>query len=193
MRLAHRVRLAAVLVLGAFALHQLRYLIAFGGSSSSELARQGHGYMADALPLIGVFALSAVLATLIRGRFGAGLVRATLPRRAAVLGFALLAIFATQESLEGTLAAGHPGGIAAVLAAGGWLAVPLAFILGAVAALVLRLLERVELVFSGDRARSRFVRAPRVQGRPLATVRLNPLISSLAFGLARRPPPPVPA
>src|SRR5256885_9543574 len=114
MRLAHRVRLAAVLVLGAFALHQLRYLIAFGGASSSELARQGHGYMADAVPLIGVFALSAVLATLIRGRFGARLVRAALPRRAAVLGFALLATFATQASLHGTLAAGHPDGIATV-------------------------------------------------------------------------------
>src|SRR6266480_501672 len=142
---AHRVRLAAVLALGAFALHQLRYLIAFGGSSSAELARQGHGYMADALPVLAVFALSALLATMIRGRYGARLVRASLPRRASTFALAMFAIFVTQESLEGLMAAGHPGGLAAVLASGGWLAIPLALALGSVAALVARALESVEI------------------------------------------------
>src|SRR3954452_8293100 len=105
MRTAHGVRLGAVLALGAFALHQLRYLIAFGGSSSAELARQGHSYMADALPVLVVFALSALLATLIRSRFGPTLSRGPLARRAATLAVALLAIYVTQESLEGLLAA----------------------------------------------------------------------------------------
>ena len=47
MRTAHRVRLAAILAVGAFALHQLRFLIAFGDSSSAELAQQGHRYMSE--------------------------------------------------------------------------------------------------------------------------------------------------
>ena len=126
MRRAHRARLAAILALGAFAVHQLRYLIAFGSSSSEELARQGHGYMAAWLPILGVFTISALLGTLIRGRFGARLAEASLSRRAAIFAAALLAIFVTQESLEGVLAAGHPGGVAAVLGSDGWLAIPLA-------------------------------------------------------------------
>ena len=145
MRTAHRARLAAILALGAFAVHQLRYLIAFGSSSSEELARQGHGYMAAWLPILGVFTISALLGTLIRGRFGARLAQASLSRRAAIFAAALLAIFVTQESLEGVVAAGHPGGVAAVLGYDGWLAIPLAAAIGFVAALLARALEQVEI------------------------------------------------
>jgi hypothetical protein len=193
MHTAHRVRLAAILALGAFALHQLRYLIAFGDSSSAALARQGHAYMADALPVLGVFALSALLATLIRGRYGAGLRRMSLSRRAAIFTVALLVIYASQESLEGMLASGHPAGLAAILAAGGWLAIPLAAALGAVAALLAGALEGVELAISRRRAARELRRAPRVQGRAHAARNAKRLLTPLALGLASRPPPPVPA
>lgn len=193
MHTAHRVRLAAILALGAFALHQLRYLIAFGDSSSAALARQGHAYMADALPVLGVFALSALLATLIRGRYGAGLRRMSLSRRAAIFTVALLVIYASQESLEGMLASGHPAGLAAILAAGGWLAIPLAAALGAVAALLAGALEGVELAISRRRAARELRRAPRVQGRAHAARDAKRLLTPLALGLASRPPPPVPA
>jgi hypothetical protein len=193
MRTAHRVRLAAILALGAFALHQLRYLIAFGDSSSAELAWQGHAYMADALPVLGVFVLSALLATLIRGRYGAGLRRISLSRRTAIFAAALLVIYTSQESLEGMLAAGHPGGLAAVLAAGGWLAIPLALALGAVAALLASALEGVELAIVRRRAARALHRAPRVQGRAQAARDAKRLLAPLALGLASRPPPPVSA
>jgi len=194
LRTAYRVRLAAVLAIGAFALHQLRYLIAFGGSSSAELARQGHAYMSDAMPALAVLALSALLATLLRGRFGAEVARGSLPRRSLIIVVALLVIYSAQESVEGVLVAGHSGGVAAVLGSGGWLAVPLALTLGALAGLLIGALERVELVLSALATRPRARRrAPRVRGRPLVGARLSPLIASLAFGLARRPPPPVPA
>jgi hypothetical protein len=189
MRTAHRVRLAAVLALGAFALHQLRYLIAFGGSSSAELARQGHSYMADALPVLAVFALSALLATLIRSRFGPALSRAPLARRAATLALALLAIYVTQESLEGLLAAGHPGSVGVVLAAGGWLAFPLALVLGVLAALLIRALEGIEVALSASVGRTRLPRAPRISGSRRRAPGANLLDTPLAFGLARRPPP----
>src|SRR5882724_7174692 len=144
MRTAHSVRLAALLALGAFALHQLRYLIAFGGSSSTELAQQGHGYMSELLAPIAVLVLAGTVATLLRGTEGASSSRAPLARRAAVFAGALLAIFAGQEFLEGLIAAGHPAGPPAVIAAAGWIAMPLALAIGTLLAVVARLLEGVE-------------------------------------------------
>ncbi|MGA8924795.1 MAG: hypothetical protein WB462_01080 [Solirubrobacterales bacterium] len=193
MRRAHRARLAAILALGAFAVHQLRYLIAFGSSSSEELARQGHAYMAAWLPILGVFTISALLGTLIRGRFGARLAKASLSRRAAIFAAALLAIFVTQESLEGVLAAGHPGGVAAVLGYDGWLAIPLAAAVGFVAALLARALEQVEIAIRARRTIRVLPRAPRKTGSARSAAAVSRTLDALAFGLARRPPPPVPA
>jgi len=193
MRTAHRARLAAILALGAFAVHQLRYLIAFGSSSSEELARQGHGYMAACLPILGVFTISALLGTLIRGRFGARLAEASLSRRAAIFAAALLAIFVTQESLEGVLAAGHPGGVAAILGYDGWSAIPLAVAIGFVAALLARALEQVEIAIAARRTIPVLPRAPRKAGSAHPAAAVPRTLDALAFGLARRPPPPVPA
>src|SRR6266487_3235853 len=97
MRTAHRVRLAAILALGAFALHQLRYLIAFGGSSSAELAQEGHRYMSDLLPSVCVLVLAGLVATLIRGTEVASPARAPLARRIGIFAGALLAIYVAQE------------------------------------------------------------------------------------------------
>src|SRR6185312_7705531 len=122
MRTAHRVRLAAILAVGAFALHQLRFLIAFGDSSSAELAQQGHQYMSELLAPIAVLVLAGGLATLLRGTERASPTRSPLVRRIAVFTAALLSIYVGQESLEGILAAGHPAGPAALFAHGGWIA-----------------------------------------------------------------------
>jgi hypothetical protein len=192
-RIAHRVRLAALLALGAFALHQVRYLAVFGGSSPAELARQGHGYMGDALAPLAVLSLAGLIATLIRGTEGAARVRTSLARSVGLFAATLLAVYVCQESLEGLLASGHPGGPAAFLADGGWVALPLALAIGLGCALLARALEGVEVAIARThwprgrrRARARSSRRP--QGRPAATP-----ISPLAFGLARRPPPAVPA
>jgi hypothetical protein len=194
MRTAHRVRLAAILAVGAFAVHQLRFLIAFGGASSAELAQQGHRYMSELMAPIAVLVLAGVLATLLRGTEGASPTRSPLARRVAVFTAALLSIYVGQESLEGLLAAGHPGGPAALLAHGGWLALPLALAIGGLCALLVRALERVEraiaVVHAMRPARSR---PPASRGRPLPARGPRLPSTPLAFGLARRPPPPVPA
>jgi hypothetical protein len=190
MRTAHRVRLAAILALGAFALHQLRYLIASGGTSAAE----GHRYMGDLLPPLSVLVLAALLATLLRGTEGASRVRAPLARRAAVFAGALLAIYLGQELLEGLMAAGHSASLIAVLADGGWVALPLAVAIGALAALLVRLLEGVERVIAVVHAeRPLRSRAPAIRGRALRARGTSLLSAPLAFGLARRPPPPAPA
>lgn len=193
MRTALRVRLAAILAVGAFALHQLRYLLAFGASSSAHLAADGHRYMAGALPPIAVLVLAAAVATLIRGTEGASPARAHLGGRIAMFTATLFAIYAGQESLEGLVAAGHPEGPAAVLGGGGWLALPLALAIGAVAALLARALERVERVIAVAHPQRGRRRAPAIRGRALRL--RGPRLASmpLAFGLARRPPPGAPA
>src|SRR6266511_2115164 len=114
--IAQRLRLASLLALGSFDLHQLRYLLAYGGDSGQTLAEQGHDYLASALPVLAALALAALLATALRARLGAGLSRRSLSRRILLCATALLAIYAGQELLEGTLSAGHPAGAAAVLA-----------------------------------------------------------------------------
>jgi hypothetical protein len=193
LRTAHGVRLAALLASGAFALHQLRYLIAFGGSSG-ELAREGHAYMTELLPPLAVLVLAAALATLIRGTEGAAPARAPLPGRIAFFAAALFAIYAGQESLEGIMAAGHPGGPAALLGGDGWIALPLALAIGALTALAARALEGLERAIAVTHAmRPRRSRAPAVRGGPLPARMARLASAPLAFGLARRPPPPAPA
>jgi hypothetical protein len=194
MRTAHRVRLASILAVGAFTLHQLRYLIAPGGSSSAELAEAGHRYMSDLLAPLAVLILAAALATLIRGTEGASPSRDRLARRIAVFAGALLAIYAGQELLEGMIAVGRPAGPAALLAGGGWIALPLALAIGTLAALLAHLLEGVERVIAVSHAERRLRRrAPAVRGRALRARVISLVSTPLAFGLARRPPPAVPA
>jgi hypothetical protein len=186
LRFAHNVRAASILAVGAFALHQLRYLIASGASSAEHSA---HGYMTDLMAPIAVLVLAAALATLIRGTEGAAPARAPLGRRIALFAGALFAIYVGQESLEGILTAGH----LAVLAGGGWVAVPLALGIGALLALLATVLERVERAIAIVHAERGRVRPPAVRGRALPARGLSLPSAPLAFGLARRPPPPAPA
>jgi hypothetical protein len=190
MRTAHNVRLAAILAVGAFAVHQLRYLIA-PAASSAELG--AHGYMTALLPPVAVLALAGIVATLIRGTEGASRRRVSLRRRIAIFAAALLAIYVAQESLEAILAVGHPGQLAAVFSGGGWLAVPLALAVGTVAAVLARALEAIEQVMAVVHARRRRTRPPAVRGRALPARGPRLPSTPLAFGLARRPPPPAPA
>jgi len=189
MRTAHRVRLASILAVGAFALHQLRYLIAFGGHASAE----GHRYMTDLLPPLSVLLVAAVLATLIRGTEGASPERVPLARRIAVFAGALLAIYLGQELLEGAIA-GHDVGSATLFAGSGWIALPLALAMGTLAALFAHALERVENVLAAACAERRSrLRPPAVSGAARTARGLSLLSAPLAFGLARRPPPSAPA
>jgi hypothetical protein len=191
MRIARNVRLAAILAVGAFALHQLRYLIAFGGSPSAEMAQHGHGYMTDLLPALAVLVLAGALATLIRGTEGASPSRGSLVGRMAFFACALFIVYACQESFEAMLSTGQPAGIADVVN-GSWIALPLSLVIGALAALLARALERVEQVIALTHADRPRARPPAVRGRafPARTPRLA--AAPLAFGLARRPPPLAP-
>ena len=192
-------RTAALIAIGAFAVHQLRYLAGYGHEAGSELSRQGHGYLAGALPVLAAFLLAAVTAGLLRAalgrRAGAGAPavlthrRDTYARRTALFGLGIALVFCGQETLEGALSAGHPSGLGAVLTQGGWLALPLAGLLGALCALLDRGIATLEAAITATGPSAPRHEAASDLARP-RSVALVPLSAApLPFGIARRPPP----
>jgi hypothetical protein len=188
-------RAVALLSLGALALHQLRYAIAYGDRASQALANQGHAYLSDLGGAVVVLATSALLGTLLTGALSPGAScdasRSVARRRVAgSYALALLAIFCCQELAEGALATGHPGGVAAVFANGGWVSLPLALVIGAACALASLLLREATDALARAAATRPPIRRPvplRMRGRSRTESPLAAL--NLAFGFARRPPP----
>jgi len=187
-----RLRCFALLGAGVIGLHELRYLIGYGGEAGHALAAQGHGYL-DAVTATVALALVAALAVLIaavvRGATSAAARRARPWRvRWPAASGALLAVFVTQELLEGALSPGHPAGLAGVAGNGGWIAVPLALAIGAVVAVLLRGAEAVIARFAPSPRRPR-LRPPRI-ALPRAPLHEPPRAVALlaAPGAPRAPP-----
>jgi hypothetical protein len=181
-----------LLPVAAFAVHELRYELAYGSRANAALASQGHGYLDSTAPwlvlLLGL-ALGLFLARVARALGGRADER---PRRSfatlwLLSSASLVAIYAVQELLEGIFASGHPAGLAAVFGHGGWWAFAAAVALGAVVAAVLRLGSAVvaAAVRFAARARRRAVRVS--PGRPRSLV-LSPH-GVLATAAAGRAPP----
>jgi hypothetical protein len=186
-------RSAALIALAALAVHQLRYRLAFGDDTGQELAHHGHAYLAQALPVLLAFAVATlaagVLRAVLRPDASSGSLTRSFAGRALLYALMIMAVFSAQELLEGALFAGHPAGLAAVLAAGGWLALPLALVAGAAAALLDGgLVALGSLIVVRLRAAAR-PRPPRRHGAPRASAMPALASSPAAFGLARRPPP----
>jgi hypothetical protein len=143
--LSPRLRAAALMPAAVLTVHQLRYLLAFGGGTGQELEKEGHQYLsALAAPiamsvaiLVGLFV--ARLASVWReGATVEGAPRRSFLRLALLIGASLLALYSCQELLEGMLSSGHPGGFDGVFGDGGWWAVPLSLACGLVIAAALR-------------------------------------------------------
>jgi hypothetical protein len=181
-------RATALVAVAALALHELRYLIGYGGGTPEALASQGHSYLPVVSGLAGVLLALALAQLAARVLRGSGERNPRGFRSAwALASVALLAIFVGQESLEGLLSSGHPAGVAAVTAHGGLVAVPLALALGGLVALGLRSASR--LVAGAARRRLPLPSRPRlVQRRPDLRVP-RPRAGVLALNLAGRAPP----
>ncbi len=186
-------RSAGLIVLAALGVHQLRYLLAYGPQAHESLTAQGHEYLLQALPILVGFAVAAIAATLLRAAFtGSSRAPALRSREGRILGYALaiLVVFSIQETLEGAIFAGHASGTEAVLGAGGWLALPLAALLGAVCALLDGGLARLESFVAGAPAGlAHRPRAPRQRGSARGARSAAVATGLLGFGFARRPPP----
>jgi hypothetical protein len=176
----------------AFAVHQLRYMLAYGSHANSVLAAQGHGYLDSLAPwlvlLIGLGAGSFLLRVsraLVSG--GDGHPRRSFLGLWALTSVTLVAIYTVQELLEGFFAVGHPSGFAGVFGHGGWWAVIVAPAVGAAVAALLRLACRIVSV-------ARRLAAPRsFLGSPPLVLRLRALSlaprTPLAYAAAGRAPP----
>jgi hypothetical protein len=130
----------ALMPAAAFAVHQLRYWLAFGSQAGAELQRQGHSYLHSVVPWI-VLLIAVTLGAFMRalGRAFGGqrsLTRYTASFAALWLlcSSCLVAIYMTQEFLEGLFATGHPGGLVGIFGYGGWWSIPAAAAVGLVLA-----------------------------------------------------------
>ncbi len=176
----------------AFGVHQVRYELAYGTHADQALAAQGHGYLDSLAPWLAVLIALALGSFLVRVARSASGRRELGPHRAfaalwLVASAGLLAIYSTQEALEGVFAAGHPGGLEGVFGHGGWWAVVLSVLFGLAVALILRLADAtLELAVRPPR---RLVAAASRLPHPLRIVSRRR--SVLAGASAGRAPPKV--
>ena len=176
----------ALLAAGAFGVHQLRYLLAYGSDADHALAASGHGYLTLVEPLIGLllaFAAGHLVHRLAQAP--RGVVPLRRGRLALVFALALITVFTGQELLEAQLAGGPSG----VVAYGGWIALPLALAIGATLSLATRAAAVADAAaVVGHRLRPCSVRFPvfAVTARPRL---VGSSSSPLALHLAGRAPP----
>jgi hypothetical protein len=192
-RLAPRWRVTVLIALGAWAVHQLRYALAFGADADAHLEAHQHDYLDLAGPaLLWMAALAAAcwVVSLSRsaGELGPAPAWRTVWMRASS---ALIAIYCVQEAGEGLLAPGHPDLLAGMFGSGGWIAIPLSAAVGALAALAVRGARAVRTAVARARAAapassSVASPAPHAQ-RAGARLRRRPPV--LASNLAGRAPP----
>lgn len=181
-----------LLPVGALAVHQLRYTLAYGSQASNQLADQGHAYLAALVPwlvLLAAAGLGSFVARLARARrLGGGEGRAQpFLRLWAATGVGLVAIYSLQELLEGLLASGHPPGLAGIFGHGGWWSLPVA----ALVALATVTLLRIGRTLVRLAARSRRTRRRRsftgTLRRPVGATLIA--LPPLAYAAAGRAPP----
>jgi hypothetical protein len=191
------VRLAplALMPAAAFAVHQLRYWLAYGGQAGVMLERQGHAYLHSLVPwLVLLLALCAGVFLRALGRaFGGDCSLQRYTASFAALWVAcsacLVAIYASQELLEALLATGHPAGLAGVFGYGGWWAIPASLCVGLVIAAVLHGARWVLVATAHRRARRPSV--PRLRDVP-ARLRRDLVVlppAPVAAGWSGRGPP----
>lgn len=184
-------RAAALLTLGALALHELRYLIDPGAASTAWAG--GHAYLSAVAPLAIVVALSLVVVTLL-GPLAAARGSRLGSRggdRTGAYALALLLVHLGQEAGEG-IAAGSPvAALAVSLLAAAAFAIPLALALGVLTAAVAGWLDRTAVTIAAGLHRRRFAVARR---GPIAPADLRVISRlDLASATGRGPPSALPA
>ena len=117
-----------MLAAGSLAVHEVRFLAGYGGDDVVG----GHAYLAWLAPLVALALAAACGARLARIGRGPAPARTGLTWLGASA--ALAGAYVVQETIEGFASPGHPG----LLAHGGWIAAPMALLVGALVAATLR-------------------------------------------------------
>ena len=184
----------ALMPAAAFAVHELRYLLAYGGNAGIELQRQGHSYLHSLVPWI-VLLLALAGGIFVRAMRDAFRGQSSLPRYTAsftalwlVCAASLLCIYLAQELLEGWFASGHPAALAGIFGYGGWWAIPAAVVIGLLLAALLHSARGVLEAISRA-SRSRLVRTCESASPPRPAAAFIPRLLPLADGWSGRGPP----
>jgi hypothetical protein len=189
---------AALVPPAAFAVHQLRFTLAFGKAASVQLQITGHSYLHSLVPwIVGLLGLSAGLFLRALGRTLAGRTQ-TAGRAGSFLTLwlactaALIGIYTAQELLEGAFLVGHVPGLAGAFGMGGGWAIPAAAGVGLVLAAIYCgahavLAEATRRAAITARAATEKRPIPRRPAAPLFTLTPAPL----AAGWSLRGPPTV--
>lgn len=140
---APRWRVAVLVALGAWIVHQLRYALV-AGDHAAHSHEHAHDYLTVVGPLL-VWAVAIASASWVislgrtdprqQARGGAAPSRCGIWMRASA---ALIAIYSLQETLEGLLVPGHSNVLLGVFGHGGWIALPLSIAVAGAIALALR-------------------------------------------------------
>jgi hypothetical protein len=186
---------AALMPAAAFAVHELRFVLAFGGHASVELQRTGHSYLHSLVPWVVLLIAVSVGGFLwVLGR--ALSAQTSLPRYTfsltglwLVCSAALVAIYVSQEFLEGLFATGHPAGLAGIFGYGGWWSIPAALCVGLVLAAVFHGARWVLDEVAKRHARPLTGVPGRAAARPVPRDVLLPRRAPLADGWSGRGPP----
>ncbi len=180
---------------GALAVHQLRYWLAFGNHAGAVLAAQGHSYLHSLAPWI-VLLMAISIGVFVRalgrafgGHFSVSRFTISFIGLWLLCALALVAIYCSQEFLEGLFATGHPAGLVGIFGFGGWWSIPSALAVGLVLAAVFHgatwaIREVAERYRPSAPDRPHRVSPTRV---PASTVLLRP--APLAGGWSGRGPP----
>ncbi len=176
-------RTAALVALGSFAVHLLRFLIAMASGAHDEV--QGQSFLGHVPPTLAAVGFALIAARLWVSYTGTASIRGSAPgsfwRRALAFAVAIASVYLAQEMLEAALFSGHAQGIAGVLGDGGWVAIAIAALLGPLCCLLDVGIGRLQV-------RLRIPASPALSKLAAPPI-LPPGISPLAFGLAQRPPP----
>jgi hypothetical protein len=182
-----RIRAGVLVLGGALAVHQLRYVLA--GRHADEHA---HAYMPWLIPvacaLLGLALAEFAGRLAIRVRKGGGPADVPAGVRWLSASTLLTAIFALQEVTERLIAHGHVDVADSIVVHGGWIALPLCFVVGAIIAVLLRG-ARALLTRGWGRIATRRRAAPAVRKRLARANR--PIVPVIARNLAGRAPPVV--
>jgi hypothetical protein len=186
-----RLRALALLAGGALALHQLHYLLEFGGDWRAAFGAPGHAYLSLVVPVVALALAAAAtlfLAELAGWRSHRGdrsIDTPSLGLSWTAFALALAGVYLAQELLEG-LYAGHPVALSETLGAHTWSAWALAVAIGGLLALLYCGAEAA-LALVPPGLRLRWI-APVVSARR-ALADAHPARNPLALHLSARAPP----
>lgn len=188
-------RTVAIVGLGAFAAHQLCFLIGLV-SRGGLVDVDGRAFLGHVPTMLAVLAVALIAGRLWAAYTGASRRDEEAPSRSVLgrsltYGVAILSVYLAQELLESALFSSHTEDLAGILADGGWFAILIAFGLGPICILLDRGIGQLEarvarVPHRGDRARG----AAPATWSLITFLGAPSTLSPLALGIARRPPPP---